>query len=232
MKDSPTFKSVIMVGVCLLALWGCGSLSPIEPVAPGVHEEIDRRCRAHFLHRPWQLVQAITAYTPDGEVQNAIGVIRMYPGEERIQCVITSVEGIVLFDGEYDQKTVIRRGIGPFADETFANTLFDDIRLVFFHPDEPADVAGQTSSEAPVCRYERGDGFVEVLFSADRQREIKRYNTLKKLRKTIHACYEARCSRHITEATEEIPAKLTISHHGLLEYRLELELIDAKKLPP
>lgn len=232
MKDSPPYKSVIMVVVCLLALWGCRSLAPIEPVAPDVHEEIDRRCRAHFLHQPWVMVQSITAYPPDGQVHNAIGVTRIHPAQRRIQCVITSVEGIVLFDGEYDQKTRIRKGVGPFADETFANTLFDDIRLVFFPPDKPAVEAGRTSSGAPVCRYERSDGFVEVLFPEDGQREIKRYSARKKLRKTINACYEARCSRHITEAPEEIPAKLIIYNHGLLEYRLELELIQAKTPAP
>lgn len=231
MKDSPPYKSVIMVVVCLLALWGCRSLAPIEPVAPDVHKEIDRRCRAHFLHQSWLIVQSITAYTPDGQVQNAIGATRIHPEQGRIQCVITSVEGIVLFDGEYDQKTRIRKGLGPFSDETFANTLFDDIRLVFFSPDKPAVEAGRAAFGAPMCRYERSDGFVEVLFPADGQRTIKRYNARKKLRKSINACYDAGCSRHISEAGEEIPAKLIIYNHGFLEYRLELELIEAKPLP-
>jgi hypothetical protein len=214
----------------LLFLSGCRSLGSIETVRPGVYNEIERCCRTHFLTRPWQFIQSVTAYTPDGEVRNAISVTRIHPKQGRIKCVITSIQGIVLFDGEYDQKFTILRAIPPFDDEKFARTMFEDIRLVFFSPDVPTAEVGKTSSGAPICRYELNDGFIEVIFQEDGQREIRRYNRYKKLLKIIEACYEQQCSQHISESTGVIPAKLTIHHCGLLKYQLELELMGAQAL--
>lgn len=220
------------------SLPGCGSLGTIAPAAPEIHDEINRRCRSHFADRPWQIVQSFTAYMPDGEVRNAIGVTRIDPEQKRIECVITSLEGIVLFHGQYDQKTEILRGVPPFDGERFASTLFDDIRLVFFPPGSQPLETGQTPSGTPVCRYERNGGFMDILLREDGRREIRRYSGRRTHIKTIALCHEMRCSRHVsgetgeTGETGEIPLKIEISDHGfLMNYRLELELIKATLLP-
>ena len=229
--------ALILAVLLLLILPGCARLGPIEPVSSDVHEEIDARCRAHFLDRPWQLVQAVTVYLPNGEVRNAIGVTNVFPEQKRINCVIMSLEGIVLFDGVYDQQIKIRKAVPPFDAQRFAATLFDDIRLVFFSPNSSADAqaaeTGMISSGVPVCRYEQnGGGFVEILFKRDGLREIRRYSGRKKHVITVDACYDRHCSRQGVKITGEIPATLTIYHHGLVDYRLELTLIEAKILAP
>lgn len=217
--------------VFLMVLSGCRSLGPVEPVSPEIQEEIERRCRQHFIDRPWQFVQSLTAYLPNGAVRNSIAVIRIDPARKRIKCVITSLEGITLFKGEYDRQVEILKAVPPFDSEKFSGTMFGDIRLFFFSPEGRAVETGKTASGASVCRYELKDGgFVEVLFRQDGRREIRRYSGHKKHLATIEACYSPNCSRRISEAGTGIPVCITIYKHGLLEYRLELDLIKAEPL--
>lgn len=228
---------LILIAFLLLLSPGCATLGPIEPVSPIIQKEIAARCRAHFLDRPWQLVQAVTVYLPGGDVRNAIGVTHVFPDQKRINCVIMSLEGIVLFDGVYDQEIEIRKALPPFDAQRFADTLFGDIRLVFFAPDMSTDArppeTGITSFGVPVCRFEQNNGgFVEVVLKKDGLREIRRYSGRKKHVVTVDACYDRHCSQEGLKAAAEIPAQLTIYHHGLFDYRLELALIEAKPLAP
>lgn len=221
---------MILSALFLFFLPGCRSLAPLEPVAPDVHDKIEQRCQAHFLTASWQFVQLVTAYTPDGAVQNAIGVTRIHPEEGRIKFIIMSLEGITLFKAKYGRKIEILKAVPPFDDEMFASTLFEEIRLIFFPPNALPVETGKTSAGEPVCRYKQDDdGFIEVLFKKDGQREIRHYSGRKKHLKTIAACYEPHCSRHISEAVEDIPAKISIHNHGFIQYRLELELIRAQR---
>ncbi len=228
-------RGAILLLVCLLlCVSGCRSLAPIQPASSALHAETARHCRAHFLARPRQLVQSLTAYLPGGDVRNAIAVIRIHPETGRIKCVIMSVEGIVLFDGEYDGGVSIRRAVPPFDEKKFARAMFADIRLAFMPPEAENVQVGTLSGGTPICRYARGDGkgFVEVRLSGADRLEIRRYTGGKKLRETVNVCYAPACSLAGSGVAGEIPAKIDIFHHGLFGYRLELNLLEAKELLP
>lgn len=225
--------AILLVACALLCVSGCRSLAPIQPASSALHADTARKCRAHFLTRPRQLVQSLTAYLPGGDVRDAIAVIRIHPAAGRIKCVIMSVEGLVLFDGEYDGGVSIRRAVSPFDEEKFARAMFADIRLAFISPEAENVQVGTLSGGTPICRYARSDGkgFVEVRLSEADRLEIRRYTDGKKLRKTVDICYAPACSFSGTGDAGEIPAEINIFHHGLFDYRLELKLLEAKELP-
>ena len=228
-------RGVILLAACaLLCVSGCRSLAPIQPASPAFRADTARQCRAHFLARPRQLVQALTAYLPGGDVRDAIAVIRIHPEAGRIKCVIMSVEGIVLFDGEYDGGVSIRRAVTPFDKEKFARAMFADIRLAFISPEARNVEVGILSGGTPICRYARSDGkgFVEVRRTEADRLEIRRYTSSKKLRETVNVCYAPACSFSGSGGAGEIPAKINIFHHGLFDYRLELNLLEAKEFSP
>ncbi|MBS3754811.1 MAG: hypothetical protein KGY56_03845 [Desulfobacterales bacterium] len=227
-------RGAILLLVCfLLCVSGCRSLAPIQPASSALHADTARQCRAHFLTRPRQLVQSLTAYLPDGGVRDAIAVIRIHPEAGRFKCVIMSVEGLVLFDGEYDGAVSIHRAIPPFDEKKFARAMFADIRLAFISPEAWNVEVGILSGGTPICRYAYSDGkgFVEVRLSGADCLEIRRYTGGKRLRETVDICYAPACSFPGSGGAGEIPVKIDIFHHGLFGYRLELKLIEAKELP-
>ena len=217
----------------LLLLSGCRSLGPVKPVPPEIYCEINRQCRQTFLDRPWLLVQSVTAFFPDGGIRNAMAITRIYPADKKMICVITSLEGIVLLNAEFDKKIKIIRAVPPFDSKTFAETLFDDMRLAFLPPGGRITETGYTPSGEPVCRYERQDkDLVEVLFHRDGRRIISLYSRLRKKTKTITSCYGTDCGQDLSDNPDQIPGKMTIEHHGFIKYRLELALIRAEALGP
>ena len=228
-------RGATLLLVCLLlCVSGCRSLAPIQPASSALRADTARQCRAHFLARPRQLVQSLTAYLPGGDVRNAIAVIRIHPEAGRIKCVIMGVEGLVLFDGAYDGAVSIRRAVPPFDEKKFARAMFADIRLAFISPEAENVQVGTLSAGTPICRYARSDGkgFVEVRLSGADRIEIRRYTGGKKLRETVEICYPPACGSPLPDRAGEVPAKIDIFHHGLFDYRLELNLLEAKELVP
>lgn len=225
---------LILPGLCfVLSISGCRSLAPIEKVGREVRAEAIRHCEAYFISRPVQLVQSMTAYMPGGNVRNAIAVVRIHPGDRRVKCVIMSVEGIVLFEGEYDEGLSISRAVSPFDKKEFANAVFSDIRLALMPPGGEVAGIGRLADGTSVCRYKcRGNnGFTEVRLSGKNRLEIKKYNRDKKLLETVKSCYPPACSSPLTEIDGKIPARINILHHGFFDYRLELNLLETNKLP-
>ncbi|MGM0424046.1 MAG: hypothetical protein ACQEQX_03875 [Thermodesulfobacteriota bacterium] len=217
----------------LLLVSGCSTgLEPLQPVVPADSADIKERCQAHFLHQPWQLVQSATLHGPGGNVRKAIMVLHVHPEQERIKCVITSLEGIVLFKAEYDQGPEILRAVQPFQDEEFARALFGDIRMLLFPPEAGSIETGQSPCGAPACEYEpHGQGLVRVLLPGDGKREILQYSESQKHLQTIEASYNKAVSNPQNSQVQElIPERLIINRHGALGYKLVLELIEAKPL--
>ncbi len=230
-----TLRGAVLIVFFLLFLSGCGGLAPVKPVSQTDKADIARRCRAHFPDRPWQLVQSLTAYLPNGEIRNAVSVTRIYPEDLRIRCVIMSLEGIVLFNGQqYDNRLEVKRAVPPFDSNEFAEALFDDIRLVFFRPSGSIIETGTDPAGTPVCRYELdgSQGFADMLFAGKQRIRIRRYGPGKKLLKTVKACYAPDCMPSDLEPDTDLPGKIEITHHGFLGYRLVMDLIRAENQAP
>ncbi|MCF8110526.1 MAG: DUF3261 domain-containing protein [Desulfobacteraceae bacterium] len=228
-------RGALLLAACfLLFIPGCRSFAPIEPAAPALHEDAARRCRDCFLDNSRQLVQSLTAYLPDGDVRDAIAVMRIYPENRKIRCVIMSAQGIVLFDGEYDGRVSVSRAVSPFDEKKFANEMFADIRLALLPPPGRLLAAGSLLDGTPICRYARknDEGYCEVRLSKDGGPEIRQYTKAKKLLKTVRLCYAPACENAASGGGVKIASRITIYHHGLFDYRLELKLLETESLSP
>lgn len=204
----------------------------MEPVEGEGSKNITASCEKQFLRQPWQLVQSVTLYAPRGKVRNAISVLHVHPEQERIKCLITSLEGVVLFEAIYDQGPEILRAVPQFQDEEFARTLFRDIRVVLFAPEAGTIKTGKTSDGVWACEYElNNEGLVRVLLQEGDQREILQYSSSGKHLQTIEASYgKPAFNPQSVREQSAIPEKLVIQNHRALGYKLELELIEAKAL--
>lgn len=242
MSDGPEKKinRAIRLGVSgflivffMFAVSACGRLAPVKPASPTIHEDIDRYCRNFFPESPRQFVQSLTAYLPNDEISNAIGIINVYPETGKIKCVIMGVEGVVIFSGEYDREPVIHKAVPPLDSMKFAGALFEDIRLAFLPPAGQVIQTGTLSSGIPVRRYELNEdkGYVDLIFPEEGRLKIKKYSRRKKRLKTIDACYAPRCEFLFPGKAGAGPVRLEIIHHGILGYRLELMLIRTEALP-
>lgn len=149
----------------------------------------------------------------------------MAPESGRIKCVIMSIEGLVLFSGQANGEIRVKRAMGPFDNEKFAERLFADIRQVFLPPRGLMVAAGENPDNNPVCRYLLDDGgFLDVVQLNPNHAQIIEYSPGRKKTQTVSV------TRALGESGDEDglrPADtIVIQRHGVLGYRLELERME------
>jgi len=179
-----------------------------------------------------QFIHSLTAILPNGDTHVAIGVTTVDPDMETIHCAIMTIEGLVLFDAEYNQKIIINRSIPPFDSMEFAQNILNDIRLVFFKPTGGLEEAGRAGPGADICRYRRCDGMIEdVVIHQNGNWEIHQYDTHHKLVKTIKVFFPDTEKPGFSENNNNIPIGYEIIAPGFFGYCLKLELIEVRQNP-
>ncbi|MDA3894874.1 MAG: DUF3261 domain-containing protein [Desulfobacteraceae bacterium] len=218
--------------VLIIFLSSC-SLPQIQTMPPGSSPDIQCRCQAIFPTHRMQFVHSLTAILPNGDINVAIGVTTVDPDMESIHCAIITIEGMVLFEAEYNQqKITINRSIPPFDSMEFAQNILNDIRLVFFKPTGDLLEAGGLPPDANICRYQQPDGMIEdVITHQNDNWEIHQYTSHYKQTKTIKAYYADTSDQNISKTKEKIPLRYEITTHGILGYSLILELIEVQQNP-
>lgn len=182
-----------------------------------------------YLSGSWQLVHTIYAETPDGKtnVMTGITIIKHHP--LKIECVLMTLEGFVIFDGGFDKHPVVNRAVPPFDKTEFAQGLIDDIRLIFTRPGGQLYQSGLLETKAPIYRFQNKDGrmMTDITFYPDHTWQITRYNN-HKLSRTVSVSF----NDGAPEGPPFIPDKIILTAHGLLGYRLSLNLVEAVRLTP
>jgi len=226
MKHTKIFFSAIFL---IISISAC-SLPQIQTVPPVRYASIQCQCQSPFPTLRIQYVHSITAVLPNGDTHVAIGVTTISPDTQIINCAIMTIEGMVLFEAEYNQKIIIRRSIPPFDSKEFAQNMINDIRLVFFKPTGRLIEAGTLTARSDICRYKQPDGMIEdVIVQQNGNWEIHQYNTHYKQIKTIKAYYADVSDHMVLGIKEKIPSKYEITAHGILGYTLKLDLIKAQQ---
>lgn len=221
-------KGINLLLITLMLTISCGSLPELEPGNLSIISDIHERCSIPFLDDKWQLIHSIEATMPDGKKGFVVGITVIAPQTGTIHCVIMTIEGLVVFDAQYDQKVVINRGISPFDSVDFAKNLMNDIRLIFFKPDGQLIESGMLNNGSYVCRYRNNDGtIVDVIINQDNTWIIRHYNNRSCLTRTIRA-YS--CGQPSSVNQKMIPGRLELTSHGPAEHSLVLELIKAELL--
>ncbi len=160
----------IGLGICLLGILilppGCAPLSETT-LRPGSPEDLPG-CYAAFPAGPWESVHRIEA-TIRGGSSSLLGVTKGEPSERRLQSLLLTPEGFILFDAELqDGEMAVRRAMAPFDSPAFAGGLMEDVSLLFLPPkDEPTGWEKKTDGTM-ICNW-RGpdDSHTEVTGSME-----------------------------------------------------------------
>lgn len=221
------FFSLLFAGYITIA---CSALPGVQPVDLTFGTQLSRKCANLFPNGKWQFVHSIETTMPGGQRGLVMGVIVISSRDKTVQCAIMTIEGIVVFDARYDQRLVIRRAVPPFDSEGFAEGLIRDIQLIFFRPEGLLIETGNDKDGASICRYRKPDGrIVDIVIPGDRSWQIRQYSRKLRLNRTVTAFFS---KKNPAGEHAGIPDRLELTAHGVANYKLTMDLVEAVPLEP
>ncbi len=189
---------------------------PPNPIRPACD------CDLIFPRGNWQFLHALEATVPGGKKQTILGLSQISSGDRSIHCVMMTIEGMVLFEADYDGAIEIKRAVPPFDKPGIAEGIIEDLRLIFFVPELPHRETGTRTRSERVCRYPLpGGGAEDIEIDSDDRWTIYKYNRRNRVIRTVQSKNER------AESTRGMPSQITLEAHGLTGYRLHLSLIEA-----
>ncbi len=174
---------ICLLGFLILSI-GCVPKSKTT-LSPGSPEDLPG-CHAIFPAEPWESVHKIEA-TVRGASSSLIGVTKGEPSERRLQSVLLSPEGFILFDAEgRDNGISVRKAVAPFDSPAFAKGLMEDVTLLFLPPKAKPTTWGKETNGTTICKWESPDNsHTEVMGSMDRGWRILRRDQYGKVTKEV-----------------------------------------------
>lgn len=209
--------------LAIIFICSCSHLPEIQPVGKPSCKFDQKICSTPFLKGKWQFIHSIQATLPNRKNAFIMGVTNISERTRTINVVMMTVEGLVLFDAQYNGKITINKSIPPFNSTKFANGLMEDIRLIFFKPDGVLQHNGCFNDGYRVCRYQNkaGDN-TDIIVKKDNTWTIKKYNKYNRLKRFVKVDSIYKKTR--------IPQKIEFTGYGSRPYSLTLDLIEAKQL--
>jgi len=218
-------KIVRLMLFMVLLLVACTHLPEIRTREDSTAAGRIAACGAIFPHGQWQLVHAIEIFPPAGSKQTVLGIVQLSSEQRTFHCVLMTIEGLVLFEADFDGAVTIQRALPPLDKPGMAEGIVQDISLLFFAPEQPCTAAGLSKDAAWICRYPYADqGQEDVVLQPDGLWEIRRYNQSHRLMRTI-----APMAKEDLNAGG-LPSRVVLKAHGLGGYELRMSLIEAVPL--
>ena len=155
---------ICLLGLLILCI-GCvpKSKTTLSPGSPGDLPG----CYAIFPSEPWESVHKIEATFGRGS-SSLIGITKGEPSECRLQSVLLTPEGFVLFDAECRVKGIsVRKAVAPFDSPAFARGLIDDVSLLFLPPAAKPTTWLKETNGTMICKWENPDNSTEITGSMD-----------------------------------------------------------------
>ena len=200
----------------------CGHLPEIRTVDNSTAVGRTAGCADIFPRGQWQLVHAIEIFPPVGSKQTLLGIIQISSEQRTFHCVLMTIEGLVLFEADFDGAITIQRALPPLDMPGMAEGMLEDISLLFFAPEEPCVATGLSKEAAWICRYPSIDqGYQDIILQPDGRWEIRRYSQSHRLMRTI-----APMAKEDLHA-DGLPSRVELTAHGLGGYRLRMSLMEA-----
>jgi hypothetical protein len=169
----------------LVLLIGCAS-PPKKILAPGSLDDL-RGCYAMFPGEPWESVHRIEATMRGGGSFSLLGVTKGEPSERRLQSLLLTPEGFILFDAEQSEAgIVVQKAVAPFDSPDFASGLMEDVSLLFLPPQGKPMAWAKETDGTMICNWEdRDDSRTEISGSIESGWRILRRNKKGKVVKKI-----------------------------------------------
>jgi len=157
--------------ICLLGflIVSVGCVSPPKKILNQGSPEDLSGCYAVFPAEPWESVHRIEATIKGGSF-SLLGVTKGEPSERRLQSLLLTPEGFILFDAELSEgEIVVRNSVAPFDSPNFARGLMEDVSLLFLPPQAKPTAWGKEIDGTMICNWEDPDeSRTEIMGSTDR----------------------------------------------------------------
>jgi len=218
-------KTLLLSLMMIPVLFSCVGPPMIYP-SPDPATTASIACDVPFPDGRWQFLHTIEARMPGGSKGVLMGVTVISSHTRSVRCVIMTVEGLVLFEAEYDRQLVVHRGIEPFDSPEFARGLMEDIRLIFFRPRGAMIDIGRLKDGARICRYQDSEGRVhDTIIHENSSWELRQYDYHRKRIRTVRAVPSER-------SAAQFPQFFELTAHGNHEYQLTMTLVEAIRIDP
>lgn len=219
-------KERLLVLALVLLVLSCARLPKIMPATGADPSEPPEVCNWIFPAGEWQLLHSIGVDLPGGRRTVMMGLTVLSSRLRSNRSVIMSLEGFVVFDGEFNQGLKVHRALPPFDSSGFAQGLMEDIRLIFFKPEGPAAECGTLTDGSSVCRYENPEGgVVDIVLRRTGSCESLRYDRKQRLIRIVKIPADARTGNGM-------PQTIELTAQGEQTYRLAMTLLEAVSLDP
>ncbi len=218
-------KPLWIVLPLLIVAGACARLPEIRPADGGAPGRA-ALARSIYPGGDWQFLHAIEATGPGGRTQTMLGLIQLTPEHNGIHCVMMTLEGLVIFEADYDGRELhTSRAVAPFDKPGFAEGIMADLQLIFLAPAQPPSASGRTPEGARVERYELANGRTQdLMLRPDGGWEIRRFDSHHRPDRTV------RCDPAAGRSAQGFPNRLALEAPGLTGYHLTMSLIEAVPL--
>ncbi|MBM4340908.1 MAG: hypothetical protein FJ110_15360 [Deltaproteobacteria bacterium] len=144
-----------LLGLLILSI-GCVP-KPKITLSPGLPEDLPG-CYAIFPTGPWESVHRIEATLRGGASSSLLGVTKSEPSERRLQSILLTPEGFILFDAERRESEIsVRKAVAPFDSPAFARGLMEDVSLLFLPPQVKPRTWRKETDGTMICNWEDPD---------------------------------------------------------------------------
>lgn len=141
---------------CFILSVGCVSLSE-KTLVPGSPDDLPG-CYAVFPAGPWESVYKLEATIRGGGSFSLLGVTKGEPSERRLQSLLLTPEGFILFDAELrDGEMAVRKAVAPFDSPAFAGGMMEDVSLLSLPPRLKPTGWEKKTDGTILCRWEGPD---------------------------------------------------------------------------
>jgi hypothetical protein len=87
-----------------------------------------------------------------------LGVTKGEPSERRLQSLLLTPEGFILFDAELREGGIaVIKAVAPFDSPAFARGLMEDVTLFFLPPQVKPTTWGKETDGTMICNWEEPD---------------------------------------------------------------------------
>jgi len=145
---------ICLLGFLILSI-GCVPISETT-LSPGSPDDLPG-CYAIFPAEPWESVHSLEATIRRGS-SSLLGVTKGEPSERRLQSLLLSPEGFILFDAERRENGIaVRKAVAPFDSPAFARGLMEDVTFLFLPPQVKPTTWGKKTDGTMICKWEGPD---------------------------------------------------------------------------